>query len=1367
MKQVLIIISFIYIGILSATAQNGIYNKFVHLSTVDGLSQSSAITITQDRLGQIWIGTRDGLNKYDGSEITVFRNIPGDSTSICSNDILSIQEDTDGYIWIGTYNGLNRYDPRKNTFKSYVHSLQEGSISDNTIWDITLSKNGELWIGSSNGLMLYDKINDRFITLKNNPTDPNSLSNNYILSIFEDSKQQLWIGTANGLNKQESRNGTHFTFSRFFKSTHQNGLSDSHIKDIVEDKDGVMWIGTKYGGLNYYSTTEKTFSQIKTTSDGTEINNDIRNLAIDKKGNLWLATYNGLYIRNTENKITHVTHQPGNPKGLSRNTLKTLFIDKKGTVWIGSYYGGVNIWDESNSNFVPLLQNNAGINSTYGVVSCIAEDAERGTIYFGTEGKGISILNTNNHTNTDLETLAQSSLPSTNIKSLLLDKNELWIGTYNAGVVVYDIEKNSIKPGITNPEIQNTLKEAGVYAIEKTGDELLLGTFGNGIISYNLTNNNENSTKRGKTISSSLSDTHIRTLHIDQKNNLWIGTQNGLNLVRNINLDEHHVVERYFFNEKQASGDNILAIFEDQKGQIYVSTKGDGVHYLKNNKFERLEPQSYDTKINTVFGITEDTKGKIWMSSNKGVMSYDQNTKKTVLYDQSNGISGNEFSNNACIKSKDGNLYFGGPSGVFFLNPNTTQENHYTPQVILTELKSHGKIITPATKNTILEQSISYTKEINLNHNQESFSIRFAIPNFINSTNNKYAYRLVEFNKEWQYSDRPEVNYTIQKSGNYTFEVKGANNHDVWNTKPTTLKIRLKPAPWKSPWAIVTYILIACAILFGINHINKSKTALKHKLELEHLESLQLEKNNQSKLEFFTNISHEFRTPLALIIAPLQQLITHYQGSNKMYKQLLVIERNADQLLKLINQLIDFRKFENKHSKLQAAKGNLVKFLKEIHLSFDEYAKIGNYTYTFTSQAENVTVYFDRFKLERVFYNLISNAFKYTPDGGKITVNITETKTEAIIEVTDNGNGIDTDFVTKVFERFYEVAGDKDYQKQFNQGSGIGLSIAKKAVDLHLGLIEIDSKKGEGTTFRVRLKKGKKHLKEEDIIKDFKISDDIEQYKAQLSSDIYKELDYDQLISEEDKPVVLIAEDNDELRNFMVNLLQQHYRVEQANNGESAFKKALQKSPDLIISDVIMPKMEGTVLCSKIKNDIRTSHIPFILLTSRTSLIYKLDGLESGADAYLNKPFNVKEFFLTIKNLLLTRAKLKEKFTSNTSSSSDFAVTSLDEKLFKKAIKIVEENISNNSFDIPYFSSELGVSRTMLFTKIKGWTNLTPNEFIHSIRMKRATQLLELGQINISEVCYKVGFRNPKYFTKCFKKHFNQTPSEYASKFYN
>ncbi|GAA0716268.1 two-component regulator propeller domain-containing protein [Aquimarina litoralis] len=1364
---------YIYCALLSfftitgAIAQDDFYNKFLHLFTSDGLSQSSVIAIHQDRLEQMWIGTRDGLNKYDGNTFTVYRNIPGDSTSISNNDILSIQEDQEGYIWIGTYNGLNRYDPKLNVFKSYFHSSKQGSLSDNTIWTINLLDNGELWFGSSNGLMLYNRESDSFTTIKNDAADASSLSNNYILSIYQDSKKNIWIGTANGLNKLDKRDKDTFVFKRFYSSNKVNTLSDSYIQAIVEDEQNRLWIGTKYGGLNYYNSKTNSFKHVKRTKKNTLINKDVRSLSIDHRGVLWIATYDGLCIKDTNDVIIEIKHQQNNTKSLSRNSIKTIFIDKKGSTWLGTYYGGINVWDESNSNFISLQKNNHDIE--YGVVSSIIQDKNE-NIYFGTEGKGISILNSRRDISFDIKTIAEKKLPSLNIKSLFLNQNILWIGTYNAGIALYDITAKEFVTDLLSKELRLLLKDVGVYSIKKSNEFMYFGTFGKGLIQYNLDTKGFRFLTHNNIDKKSLSNNIIRVMLVDNNSNLWVGTQNGLNYIDHTKLKEDKVViKRFFFNEEQLSGDDILCIYEDSEGTIYIGTKANGVYRYENEVFKKVELNVVGTKISTVFSIVEYDKNSIWISSNKGIIAYNPKKNSSILYNQTDGLTSNEFNNNSCLKAKNGDLYFGGPSGVSFLNPKRIKKNTFIPQVILTDFSIQGKKIDTYGEETVLKKDISYVDKVTLSYDQASFGIGFAIPNFINPSNNQYAYRLVGLDNQWQYTKNTEINYTIQKPGKYIFEVKGANNDNIWNENPTQLQISVRPAPWKSPMALAGYALMIALALFGLNYINKARTKLKHELDLEHLENLRKEEMNRSKLEFFTNISHEFRTPLALIIAPLQQLIENYQGSNKMYKKLLVIERNADQLLKLINQLLDFRKFENKHSKLQVAEGNLVKYLKEIYLSFNEFAKAGSYIYTFETSSEDIKVYFDRYKLERVFYNLISNAFKYTPEGGEINVRIYEESAQVIVEIKDTGKGIEKEFVDKVFDRFYEVAGDKDYQKQFNQASGIGLSIAKKAIDLHKGAIEvIDTNLEKGTIFRVSLLTGKAHLEEADIIKDFKVSDDITQYENQISrAKETNELDMEMVFKDDEKPLVLIAEDNDELRNFIGDMLKDYYQVIKAENGQVAFKKALQKIPDLIISDVIMPKMEGTELCAKIKNDIRTSHIPFVLLTSRSSLIYKFDGLESGADAYINKPFNVKEFLLIIRNLLSSIEKQKEKFSSNEYTSSDVTVTSIDEELLKKAVKIVEDNISNTSFDIPYFSSELGVSRTMLFSKVKGWTNLTPNEFIHSIRMKRASQLLELGQINVSEVCYKVGFRNPKYFTKCFKKHFNQTPSEYASKFYS
>ncbi|GAA4115118.1 two-component regulator propeller domain-containing protein [Aquimarina addita] len=1343
------------------------FNKFIHISTPDGLSQSSVIAIEQDKLGQIWIGTRDGLNKYDGDKITIYRNIPNDSTSISNNDILSIQEDAEGFIWIGTYHGLNRYDPKLNSFTSYFRSNQKGAITDNTIWKIHVMKNGELWIGTSNGLMVYDKINDSFIPVKNKSSDNKSISNDHILDIYQDHDETIWIGTANGLNKLIKREAHIFQFERFLTNESEGGLSDGYIQKIIEDEKGIIWIGTKHGGLNKSNTYKDSFTRISNISDEQSMDNDVRSMGIDLKGNLWIATYDGLFIKDQEDKIIRIKHQEGNPKSLSRNTLKTLFVDKKGSVWIGTYYGGLNIWDTSNSNFISIYKNGTDGDIEYGVVSSIVQD-QHGKIYFGTEGKGVSVLDTNNKSSY-LTSSTGKNLPGTNIKSLFLHQNKLWIGTYNAGIAVYDLLKKDFDSRFISSELQSLLEDDGVYAIQKIEQHILLGTFGSGLVMYDLETKKHQFISNNPSDTTSLTDQRIRAITVDHHKNLWIGTQNGLNLIKNEQFDKNNFsIQRFFYNEEQRSGDDILSIFETYDGDILIGTKASGILIYNGVEFERLKLHVPNTQIHTVYGIVEDDNAALWISSNQGIVNYDPKTKKSILYNQTDGLMRNEFNNNACLKRADGSLFFGGPSGVSYLNPNSIEKNRYAPKVILTGFKVQGEEVQPAGKNSILTKNISYIQELTLDHDQASFAINFSIPNFINATNNQYQYRLkgLEDNR-WLYTKNTEVNYTIQKSGTYQFEVKGATSDNIWNETPTVLTIHIKPTPWLSTWAFIGYGLGILLVLIGLNQLLKVRRELKYKLELEHLESTRIKEMNQSKLNFFTNISHEFRTPLALILGPLQQLIENYEGTNKMYKKLLVIERNADQLLILINQLLDFRKFEDKHLKLQAAEGNLVKFLKEIFLSFDEFAKLGKYTYTFESTADVINLYYDRYKLERVFFNLISNAFKYTPEGGKIEVAISLVHDYVSVEIRDNGKGIDQEFVDKVFDRFYEIAGGRAYQKHFNQGSGIGLSIVKKAVYLHKGKITVRENEDKGTIFTVQLLLGKAHLDRSEIINDFKISDDISQYKAQIPKNTsISELDLDSFTTDEKKPVILIAEDNDELRSFIKDLLKEFYQVEEAENGAIAFKKALQKSPDLIISDVIMPKMEGTTLCSKIKGDIRTSHIPFILLTSRTSLVYKVDGLASGADAYISKPFNVKEFMLIIKNLLISTERLKEKFSSGTFDSNDFTVTSVDEQLLKKAIRIVEENIDNSSFDIPFFSSELGVSRTMLFTKIKGWAGLTPNDFIHSIRMKRATQLLELGQINISEVCYKVGFRNPKYFTKCFKKHYNQTPSEYAAKFY-
>ncbi len=1363
MKKIIFFCLFFAVSNVFSQKNSG-FNKFAHLSSAQGLSQNSVLSIEQDELDRVWIGTRDGLNRYDGEKITVYRNIPGDSTSITNNDIRCIQKDKNGFLWIGTQKGLNRYNPRNNTFSNFFYKPGVNSLINNRITAITQLKNGDLWIGTAEGLSIYDIEKKEFINYRSRDFNKQSLSSDFITEIYQDTNDVVWVGTTAGLNKALNTDKTNLVFQRFYLNA-SNKEEKGFIQTLQESPEGMLWVGTRDNGLATFNTCNNVFELPETSILNGITSKDIRSLCYDNEQNLWIATYDGLYIITNTNSVVHITHQYGNSKSLSRNTLKKIFVDNQGSVWVGAYYGGANIWDPYRHNFDTVFRVEANKAYSLGVVSSIAEDI-KGNLYFGTEGTGVTVIDKDKKTNFRLTKALNAELKDVNVKSLLIHGSKLWIGTFNKGVKCFDLNLERFEDfQKTNNTISKLLENIGLYSIVRIDDLIVFGTFGQGVVVYNLKTKKINVITSSLYGDASLTNNRVRVLFVDKNKDLWVGTESGLNKIAYSEItSEKQKVKRFLFDSEHYFGSDITSILQSENGAIYVGTKENGFFVHKEGDFKLINLNTQNTKINTICSIVEDDKNNLWISSNYGILKYNVEVKDVELFSQIDGLVGQEFNNNSGKKINTGEVYFGGVFGASFFNPLLVDKRQNIPKVIFTDLKVQGEEISSFNDpESVLKQSISYTKKIKLSHSQSSFSLNFAMPNYGNVSSNKYKYRLVGLDKIWKYSNTPEVNYSIQKPGKFIFEVQGVTDT---NHTPTRLEIEVMRAPWKSLWAFVIYFIIIALALFAFNQIKESRSKLKHRLELQSVEKQQQQALNKSKLEFFTNISHEFRTPLSLILGPLQQVIDDYQGSNKVYKKLLVIQQNGDQLLKLINQLLDFRKYENEHSRLQVAEGNIVKFLKEIYLSFFEFSKIGNYKYSFNASSEEIRLYFDRYKLERVFYNLISNAFKYTPEGGVIEVDITFNEKSVFVAVKDNGKGVDKKFVDKIFDRFYEVAGDKKYQKQFNQASGIGLSIAKKAIALHKGEISILDTQEQGATFVVSLPKGKDHLVESNIVKDFKVSDDLSLYKLNAVPVKTRDLDLNFIDKDEDKPLVLIAEDNDALRNFIADILNDSYRVIKTENGKEAFKKALQHIPDLIISDVIMPEMEGTELCAKIKADIRTSHIPLILLTSRTSLVYKFDGLESGADGYINKPFDVREFLLTTKNILNSKQKIKEKFSVENIDINNNSVTGIDEQLLQKAVVIVTKNIDNPSFNIPHFCTELGVSRTILFAKIKGLTNLTPNEFIHSIRMKRASQLLELGQINVSEVCYRVGFKNPKYFTKCFKKHFNQTPTEYAAKFY-
>ncbi|MEQ8472594.1 MAG: two-component regulator propeller domain-containing protein [Marinoscillum sp.] len=1345
--------------------------RFRHLSTQDGLSQGSVISIAQDQNGLLWFATRDGLNTYDGNRFTVFRNDPKDSTTISNNDILEVLVADNGDLWIGTYNGLNKYCYSENRFHRFFNDKNDpNSLANNSVWALCQMDNGEIWIGTGGGINIYK--DGKLRRLQNSPAESNSLTGNYAVEIFQDSKGVIWVGTSKGLNRLVSNGGT-YEFEQFVHDPEDpHSLSDNFVQAIAEDKNGALWFGTR-GGLQKYDPSSQKFTRYVHQELANSISHsDVRSLTFDQEGNLWIGTYNGLNKMSKEGQFTRIINDPNDAQSLSKNTIKSTFIDRKGTLWVGVYYGGINMLDETNGNFTNYQEVPAGDGLSYDVVSTIVEDAS-GQIYVGTEGGGINFLNPKTG-KIDFVKAQNSKLSSNNIKALYLDADrDLWIGTLNTGIDIYDTFTGQF---IGHYNKTNGLTHNSVYGILKENDSLFwVGTFAGGLHLLNIETNKSRVFTHDSNNPVSISDNQVRLLRKDVNGNLWIGTQYGLNLLSASNIqNQNFEFERFFYDEQKKSGEDILVTYEDSKKRIWVGTYESGLSQYDSTKNAFVSYEIFDAQngaSNVVHGILEDAENNLWVSSNHGITRVDPITGTTLTFDQSDGLVSNEFNNNACFKSKSGKMYFGGPQGLTSFYPQEIRTNKYAPNTIITDLKVFNQTVKVGAEDGILSKSIIETEQITLDHDQAIFSLEFAIPSFINPDKNQYQYRLAGLEENWNITQKNTATYTIQRPGTYTFEVRGANNDGIWSNDLTNLKIVVRPAPWRTWWAFLIYFLIILVSLYLLTNIMLSRSKLRHQLELEHLENERQQSIHQMKLRFFTNISHEFRTPLTLILGPLEQILQDYKGSNKVYKQLQVMEKNSVRLLKLVNQLLDFRKFENKHEKLQTAEGNIVRFVEEIYLSFRQYAKIHHIEYQLIKHQDQITVWYDRDKMERVFYNLISNAFKYTSEGGSIRVEIGQREQQLVCSISDTGIGLDPEHLDRIFDRFYEVETEANPKHQHQKGTGIGLAIAKGVVDLHSGDISVSSEKGSGTVFTISLPLGKDHLTADQIIQNFKDSEDLTTYQK------INNLDLEQYESDEsssdvntvvDKslPCILVVEDNQSVRKFIVDVFKGEYRVEEAENGMQGFKKAIQLVPDLIISDVMMPKMDGIEFCYQAKSNLKTSHIPFILLTARTSLIFKFEGLESGADEYINKPFNVKELKLKTRNLINTFYKMREKF-SNVSivKPAEITVSSIDEKLLKRALEIVEENISNEFFNIQLFSSELGVSRTMLFTKVKAWTNLTPNDFIHSMRMKRAAQILEQNKVTVSEVSYQVGFTNPKYFSKCFQKYHGSTPTEYAGKF--
>lgn len=1348
-KAVLILA--LLIGSYSAFAQKTKIN-FNHLTVENGLSQSSVLSIAQDSMGFMWFGTKDGLNRFNTQTFEVYKHDKNNPSSISSSqNINALLTDRKGNLWVGTQNGLNLYLPESNSFKHFVNDPKDAqSISHNVIRSLYMDRQGNIWVGTENGLNKLLK-NNKFERYYASKSGGNGLAGEVVKAICQDHNNTIWVGTANGLSSMKPTEGKYVIQSYFHDPNNPNSLVDDDVTAIYEDRYQNLWVGTHNHGLELMDREKQTFrhfSAKKGKQDGLS-SNIIRKIKMDAEGKLWISTLNGLNIfdLNTQ-KFTAYNHNPDDPSSLNQNSIYDILQDQAGSMWVGSYYGGVNVYHANSTPFRKYKANHEKNGISSNVVSMVAEDA-RHNLWIGTEAEGLNYYNraTGAFTSFKSEPDNPNSLSSNLVKAISIDrKGQVWVGTYEGGLDVYLPESGKFKHYKPNSVDQALHGNRIVYLRHDSRGRLWVGTRSHGIYQY------QEETDRLVQFTDPVYKDELKFVRYffeDSQQNMWIATNSGTYILPKNGKS----LQKFSVAGSNIDFDDLNFIQEDSKRNIWLGSYETGlIQYNPVSKKLQVYTVADGLPAKHALGLLEDAEGSLWISTSNGLSNF--NHKTFTNYTVVDGLTGNVFNYNSFFKDSKGDLFFGGYNGMISFFPEQIKRNTKVPKAVFTQLKLFNKPVEINDGTKLLNKDISLTKEITFSAHQNIFTIDFAILSYIKSEKNKYAYKLDGFEKEWNYVNSPSATFTNLPPGKYTLLIMGANNDGVWTESPKELIIYVNPPFWKTWWAYLFYLICLSGLVFLVFRFLWIRALLKKENEIF-----------QMKLDFFTNVSHEIRTPLTLIVGPLEQLVQETQESPALNRKLLTVKRNAGRLTRLVNELMDFRKAEAGKMKLNVTPANIVAFAKEIFLSFQYLAIRKHIDYTFESKEEFLELYFDQVQLEKVFFNLLSNAFKFTPEHGRIKLEIVN-KEGGMIEilVSDNGQGIPDESRDKIFTNFYQVR----EQRQVNSGTGIGLALAEKIGKLHHGRLYLLPKEDTATavsfhtSFCLQLKKGKNHFKAEDLVATQINTENPVYYQQESDTDptLYPAT----AEKTEEGTTVLIVEDNHEVRQFIVQSLKPYYEVLEAENGKEGLQIAIDRIPDIIVSDVMMPEMDGLELCRTLKTDLRTSHIPVILLTARSGNIHEVNGLKTGAEAYITKPFSINSLQLNISNLLNLQANMRRKFSQQiTLQPSNIQIESTDEDFLNKIMTIIEANFNDNDFSVNTLASEVGMSTPILYKKIKALTGLTVNNFIKSVRLKRAAQLLLQDTYTVYEVAYMVGFSDSKYFSKEFSKQFGQTPSDYCS----
>jgi signal transduction histidine kinase/DNA-binding response OmpR family regulator/ligand-binding sensor domain-containing protein len=1230
--------------------------------------------------------------------------------------------------------GVYKYNVTQKKLYHYKQNSNVNSLGIGIIVNIKTER-GFFWVLFQSGILERFNEKQNTVDFRNDFISQKSTGAFLQKSIFIDSNGCPWIFPGIGdkgvlyYNMNKSQWIYFGKDKKDFRQPDDMYIYSDFVRDIVQDQKGRVWIATDHGGVNIYDkTTDKITVLLNDPLNFNSIsqNSDI-SLYFDNTGIMWVGTY--------KNGVSY--YHPGmfkfeksplffyrNPD-LENKDCNTLCQDRKGNLWIGTNGSGLLKWDKASGSFRLYRNQKENPSSISSDIVVSSLEDKNGNMWFGTFLGGLNLMVGDHFTHYEPEINNPNSLSNMSIYGLVEDnKQNLWIATLGGGVDKLDPDRKTFHkhqvenvPGLSSNFVLSLFPKnpQWVYLSTTVGIDVL-----------NTATNNIMPLFRNRAQLDKLADLIIYNTLVDSRNLIWIATDNGINI----------------YNPKQKT-----------------------ISYIN---------QSGGLPSEQVVSLIEDTNGNVWAGTRNGLACiYCKLNSKTGKYDFSNvsfdendGLLSSIFNQNAVFKDKEGKIYFGCTKGYTVFDPKTIQFNTIVPQPSFTDLIIGNKTVQPnlkTNKRIILDESITHKDKIVLHYDEKNFTINFSSLSYIHPEKNRYRYKLNGFDEYWTETknNNGSATYSNLNQGTYELIVYASNNDNIWSSKPLILKIVIMPPFWFAWWAIIIYVMLGITLLWYIVNFNLRK----QKREFENVqrvrEAKQLHEVDELKFRFFTNISHEFRTPLTLIISPVEKMLRETK-SDEEKTMLSIVQRNAYGLLDLINQLLDFRKLDAQKDTLNLSVGDVIAFIKDICYSFTELANRKNINFSFSTSVPEIRMEFDSEKLRKIVFNLLSNAFKFTPVNGKIEVTLglvqqmNDDKKLLKISVSDTGIGIPDKDLNRIFERFYRV---ENMDNGHQTGTGVGLHIVSEYVKLHQGYIGVESSIGKGSTFTVHIPV-KQHIQEEIITQNGKI----EEIPDELTQE-------EEVISEEHRnklPLMLIVDDNQDFRNFIAALFTETYRILKAEDGEHALKITLDKIPDLIICDVMMPKMDGFEFCRLVKEDIRISHIPIILLTAKAGDENKYHGLEAGAEDYIAKPFNMEMLSLKVSRIIERQKKTRDQFKHKVDiTTSEVEITSMDEKFVKKAVALVEANISSSEFLVEDLCREMGMSRVYFYKKILSLTDKTPSEFIRFIRLKRAADLFEKSQLFVNEVAYQVGFNDPKYFRKYFKDEFGISPNEYKKKFVN